>query len=100
MNYEKLKLSELRLLADEHEIPTTLTKEQIIQNLKLVEQEKYIKPTTCERYDNKSYLVGVDIKNHNQLVSFGRFVENGEMKTPKMYSSDRVYFISNFKIKV
>lgn len=98
MNYEKMKLSELRLLADEHEIPTNLTKEQIIKNLKLVDQGKYIKPTTCEKFGKDSYLVGVDIKNQQKLIACGKFVENKEMEKSKMYSSDRIYYISSFRM--
>ena len=98
MNYEKMKLSELKVLADLHEIPTNLTKDQIVKNLKLVDQDKYIKPTTCEKYDKDLYLVGVDLKNQQKLVSCGKFIENGEMKKSMMYSSDRVYFISSFRM--
>jgi phosphoribosylformimino-5-aminoimidazole carboxamide ribonucleotide (ProFAR) isomerase len=96
MNYEKMKLSELRNLAEEHEIPTNSTKDEIIKQLKLVEQEKFIKQTTCEKF-GKEYLVGVDIKDQRKLVTIGRYVENKEMKRANMFSSDRVYFLSTFK---
>ena len=98
MNYEKMKLADLKILADLHEIPTNLKKDQLIKNLKLVEQEKYIKSTTCEKFGKDEYLIGVDIKNQQKLIACGKFVENKEMKKSTMYSSDRVYFISTFKI--
>lgn len=98
MNYEKMKLSELKLLADCLDIPTNTPKEILIKNLKLSDQEKYIKPTTCERYDKDYYLIGVDIKNQEKLISCGKFIENGEMKKSMLYSSDRVYFFSTFKM--
>jgi hypothetical protein len=96
MNLEKVKLSELKLMAEEHEIPTNLNKEEIIKNLRLVEQGKYIKNTICEKF-GKDYLVGVDIKDHQKLITLSKYVENKEMKRANMYSSDRVYFISPFK---
>jgi hypothetical protein len=98
MNYEKMKLADLKILADLHEIPTNLTKDQLIKNLKLADEEKYIKPTTCEKFGKDEYLVGVDIKNHQKLISCGRFIENKEMKKSMMYSSDRIYFISTFRM--
>lgn len=97
MNHEKMKLSELKSLAEHHDIPTNTSKDILIKNIKLAEQEKYIKPTTCEKFNNSEYLIGVDIKNQQKLVACGRFVENKEMKSAKMYSSDRVYYISSFK---
>ncbi len=97
MDYSKMKLSELKLLADLNEIPTNLTKDDIIKNLKLVDNEKYLKPTTCDKFDKNTYLIGVDIKNQQKLVSCGKFVENGEMKRANMYSSDRIYFFASFK---
>lgn len=97
MNYEKMKLSELKSLAEHHDIPSNTSKDILIKNLKLVEQDKYIKPTTCEKLNNNEYLIGVDIKNQAKLVACGRFVENKEMKSAKMYSSDRIYYISTFK---
>lgn len=97
MNYLKMKLADLKKLADEHEIPTNQSKDNLIKDLELVEKDKYLKSTTCEKYGNSEYLIGVDIKNHIKLVACGKFVENGEMKRANMYSSDRVYFISTFK---
>lgn len=97
MNYEKTKISELKLLAEHYEIPTNTSKDVLIKNLKLAEQDKFIKPTTCEKLNSSEYLIGVDIKNQPKLIACGKFVENKEMKSAKMYSSDRVYYISTFK---
>jgi hypothetical protein len=97
MNYEKMKLADLKSMAEEFEIPTNTTKELIIKNLKLVEQDKYILPTTCEKYGKDEYLIGVDIKNQMKLNACGKFVDNGEMKKSHMYGSGRIYFISYFK---
>lgn len=92
-----MKLAELKKLADEHEIPTNQPKENLIRDLELVQKEKYIKSTTCEKFNNSEYLIGIDIKNQVKLIACGKFVENGEMRRANMYSSDRVYFISTFK---
>ena len=92
-----MKVSEIKMLAESREIPTNTTKEIIIKNLKLSDQDKYILPTTCEKFGKESYIIGVDIKNQQKLVSCGKFVENKEMEKSNIYSSDRVYFISKFK---
>lgn len=97
MNYEKLKLKDLKSLADENDMPSNLTKDQIIENLKLLEKDKYIKPTTCEKFGKDDYLIGIDVKNQQKLIACGKFVENKEMKRANMYASDRVYFIASFK---
>lgn len=92
-----MKLSDLKKLAEEYEIPTNASKDLIIKNLKLVEQDKYILSTTCEKYGKDEYLIGIDIKNHMKLIACGKFIENGEMKKSHMYSSGRIYFVSSFK---
>lgn len=92
-----MKISDLKKLAEEYEIPTNTTKDVLLKNLKLYDQEKYILPTTCEKYGKDEYLIGVDIKNHIKLVACGKFIDNGEMKKSHMYSSGRIYFISSFK---
>ena len=97
MSYIKMKLNDLKKLAEEFEIPINQTKENLIKDLELVDKDKYLKPTTCEKYNNSEYLIGVDIKNQQKLIACGKFVENKEMRRANMYSSDRIYFISTFK---
>jgi len=97
MNYDKMKIADLKKLAEEFEIPTNTEKDILIKNLKLVEQDKYILPTTCEKYGKDEYLIGVDIKNQPKLIACGKIGENNETKKSNMYSSDRRYIISSFK---
>jgi hypothetical protein len=97
MNYEKLKITELKKLAEEYDIPTNTTKDIIIKNLKLVDSGKYIYETTCEKYNKDTYLIGVDIKNQEKLMACGKFVDNGQISKSRLYSTDRIYFESSFK---
>ncbi len=97
MNYDKLKIQDLKRLAEEYDIPSNTTKDVIIKNLKLIDSGKYVYETTCEKYGKDKYLVGVDIKNQEKLVACGKFIETKQMSKSRLYSTDRIYFESNFK---
>ena len=97
MNYEKMKLIDIKKIAEDYDLPTNTTKEIMIKNIRLVEQDKFIYETTCEKFGKDEYLVGVDIKNQQKLIACGKYVDGGEMKKSHLYSSGRIYFVSSFK---
>ena len=68
MNYEKLKITEIKKIAEEYDLPTNTTKEIMIKNIKLAEQDKFMYDTTCERFGKDEYLVGIDIKNQQKFI--------------------------------
>lgn len=97
INYETLRLDVLIKLIDERGIPCKNKKDEIIKYLKMDDEGKYIRETTYEKSGNR-LLVGIDLKNHSHLVQMGKLVEKKEAFPKGLYTSNRIYFISNQKL--
>ena len=97
INYEILRLDVLTKLIDERGISCKNKKDVMIEYLKMDDEGKYIRETTYEKEGGR-FLVGIDLKNHTQLVQMGKLVEKKEAHPKGLYASDRIYFISNQKL--
>ena len=97
MEYENLRLDVLTKLIDERGITCKNKKEVIIDHLKMDDEGKYVRETTYEKWQGR-LLVGIDLKNGLHLIQMGKLVEKKEASPKGLYSSDRVYFISNQKL--
>jgi hypothetical protein len=47
--------------------------------------------TTYDKYES-GFTIGIDLKNHAQLVQIGKLVEKKEAKRLNRYASGRVYY--------
>ena len=97
MEYEKLRLDVLQKLIDERGITCKPKKDEMIKYLKLDDEGKYIRETTYER-NAGGYIVGIDIKNHKQLVEVGKLIEKKEAKNLHRFSSELLYYWVNQKL--
>ena len=69
----------------------------MIEHLKMDDEGKYVRETTYEKYEGR-LLVGIDLKNGPHLIQMGKLVEKKEASPKGLYSSDRIYFVSNQKL--
>ena len=97
MEYENLRLDVLTKLIDERGITCKIKKEVIIEHLKMDDEGKYVRETTYEKWQGR-LLVGIDLKNGLHLIQMGKLVEKKEASPKGLYTSDRVYFLSNQKL--
>jgi hypothetical protein len=97
MEYESLRLDVLTKLIDERGITCKNKKDVMIEHLKMDDEGKYVRETTYEKYESR-LLVGIDLKNSPHLIQMGKLVEKKEASPKGLYSSDRIYFISNQKL--
>ena len=97
MEYESLRLDVLTKLIDERGITCKNKKDVMIEHLKMDDEGKYVRETTYEKYEGR-LLVGIDLKNGSHLIQMGKLVEKKEASPKGLYSSDRIYFISNQKL--
>ena len=97
INYEILRLDVLTKLIDERGISCKNKKDVMIEYLKMDDEGKYIRETTYEKEGGR-FMVGIDLKNHSQLIQMGKLVEKKEAHPKGLYTSDRIYFISNQKL--
>ncbi len=95
--YEKLRLDVLVKLIEERDIPYKKNKDDIIRLLTLDDNEKYIRETTYEK-DGKGFLIGIDVKNHKQLVEIGKLIEKKDARCINQYSNNRVFYWSSQKL--
>ena len=97
MEYENLRLDVLTKLIDERGISCKNKKDVIIEHLKMDDEGKYIHETIYEKSGGR-FLVGIDLKNLPHLIQMGKLVEKKEASPKGLYSSNRIYYISNQKL--
>jgi hypothetical protein len=98
MDYDKLRLDILKGLVDSRGIECKNTKEEMIKNLKLDDEEKYVRPVTYEKQSDGSFIVGIDIRDGKSCVEMGKLVEKGIAHRMNIYSNHRILYISNQKL--
>ena len=91
MEYDKLRLDVLIKLADERGITCKPKKDEIIKYLIMDDEGKYILETTYER-NSGGFIVGIDLKNTEQLNQIGKLVEKKEARCLNRYESGRIMF--------
>lgn len=98
IDYFKLRLDILQKLITYREIECRETRNEMIKHLQLDDEGKYIRETTCEKYDKDKFLYGIDLGNQKQLIEMGKLIMDGQAKDTNMYYNCRKYFISNVKL--
>lgn len=96
-NYSNLKLSELKLLIEERDIPYKPNKDDIIKLLMLDDSGKYIPETTYEKTDN-GFIVGISINNRIHLLEMSKLIEKKEARNYNLYANNRIHFFSSKKL--
>jgi hypothetical protein len=100
VDYNKLRLDVLEKMVYSRGIECKMKKDEIIKVLKLDDEGKYSPPmntTTYEKYDG-GFNVGIDIRNHSDLVQIGKLTEKKEAKSLNRYSDNRIWYWSKIKL--
>lgn len=100
VDYNKLRQDVLEKLVYSRGIECKMTKKDMINNLKLFDEGKYVEPTYTTLYEksNGGFNVGVDIKNQSELIQLGKLVEKKEAKCLNRYSDNRIWYWSKIKL--
>ena len=96
LNYNKLRLEILQDLVSQRMIECRDNRTDMIRQLKLDDEGKYVRPTTVEKCDD-GFLIGIDIATQDQLVKMGHLIEKGQAKVSH-YAMGRIYYTSNINI--
>ena len=94
VDYSKLRLDVLEKIIYQRGIDCKLKKDEMIRMLKLYDDGKYVEPmleTTYDKYES-GFTIGIDLRNHTQLVQMGKLVEKREAKRLNRYASGRIYY--------
>jgi len=100
VDYNKLRLDVLEKLIQTRGIECKMKKDEMVKMLKLDDEGKYQVPmcsTTYEKSDG-GFNVGIDIKNHSDLVQMGRLIEKKDAKSLNRYSDNRLWYWSKQKL--
>ena len=94
VDYSKLRLDVLEKMIYQRGIDCKLKKDEMIRMLKLYDECKYVEPMLETTYDKSEggFTIGIDLKNHTQLVQMGKLVEKKEAKRLNRYASGRVNY--------
>jgi hypothetical protein len=98
VDYEKLRVDVLKMLADGRNIDCKQTKEEIIKHLKLDDEEKYVRPITYDKQPDGSFIVGIALNDTKNLNEMGQLVSKGIAKNIGMYTNDRIHYNSKQKL--
>jgi hypothetical protein len=92
MDYNKLKVDQLKKECDKREIVCKETREEMIKVLKLYDEDKWIFHTLQKKLKHGGYHVQIDIRNTKELIEMGKLVEKKLATNLKIYATKRLYF--------
>lgn len=98
IDFETLKLSELKKMCDEYDVPTSGTKEELVKRLTLCQDDKYVKPPVYETIGGK-HLVGVHIRDKKGMEQIATLRNRNEARW-RYFSCDFHYYETNEKIRL
>lgn len=96
-DYSKLRLDVIERLINHREIECKNNRTDMIRQLLLYDEGKYVRETTVEKQDGDKFLIGIDAARQDLMVQMGKLVERGEAKRVH-YANCRYYYISNINI--
>jgi hypothetical protein len=96
-DYTKLRLDVIEKLINHREIECKNNRTDMIRQLLLYDEGKYVRETTVEKQDGDKFLIGIDATRQDLMVQMGKLVERGEAKRTH-YANCRHYYISNINI--
>ena len=97
INYNKLRLDVLEKLVCSRMIECNDNKTDMVRQLRLDDEGKYIRKTIVEKQGKGTYLIGIDSALQHLMVEMGKLIENGEAHRTH-YAYGRHYYISNINI--
>lgn len=100
MDYSKLRMDVLEKMIQSRGIDCKMKRDEMIKVLKLDDDGKYEPPMNNTIYEKSEggFNVGIDIRNHSDLVQIGKFVEKKDAKSLNRYSDNRLWYWSKIKL--
>ena len=98
MKFRKLRLDIIEKFINQRGIECGITRTDMIRQLKLDDEGKYLVETTYEKYGKNQYLVGIDINHPTLILEVSRLIQKGEAIRMNYSANNRLYFIVNEKL--
>ena len=97
IDYNKLRLDVLKNSVESRNIECKQTKEEMVKYLVMDDNDKYIRPIIYTKHAD-GYMVGIDLRDSNNLIEMGKLVEKNIAYRMNLYSNDRIHYISKQKL--
>ena len=99
-DYSKLRLDVLQKMIYQRGIDCKMKKDEMVKMLKLYDEGKYEEPMKETSYEKceGGFNVGIDLRNHSDLVQMGKFIEKKEAKSLNRYSDNKMWYWSKGKL--
>lgn len=97
INYNKLRIDVLQNLICDRMIECNENRTDMVRQLRLDDEGKYVRETTVEKHGEDKFLIGIDTLQKDQLIQMGKLIEKGTAKKAH-WSYGRHYYISNINI--
>ena len=97
INYSKLRIDIIEKFINQRGIECANNRTDMIRQLKLDDEGKYLVETTYERYGKNQYLIGVDINHPTLLLEISKLLQKGEATRMNYAANNRLYFVVNEK---
>lgn len=99
-DYSKLRLDVLQKMIYQRGIDCKMKKDEMVKMLKLYDEGKYEEPMKETSYEKSEggFNVGIDLRNHSDLVQMGKFIEKKEAKSLNRYSDNKMWYWSKGKL--
>ena len=98
INYSKLRIDIIEKLINQRGIECANNRTDMIRQLKLDDEGKYLVETTYERHEKNQYLVGIDINHPTLILEVSRLLQKGEAIRMNYSANNRLYFVVNEKL--
>ena len=100
VDYSKLRLDVLEKMVVSRGIDCKIKKDEMVKMLKLYDEGKYEIPMKETKYEKSEggFNVCIDIRNQNDLIQIGKFVEKKEAKPLNRYSDERIWYWCKMKL--
>jgi hypothetical protein len=100
VDYNKLRLDVLEKIIHTRGIECKMKKDEMIRVLKLDDEGKYEPPMNVTVYEKSEggFNIGIDLRNHSDLVQIGKLMEKKESKSLNRYSDNRLWYWSKVKL--
>lgn len=91
MDYNKLKVDQLKKECDNGILCVKPTREEMIKALKLHDSNDWVS-THYKKLKHGGYQVQIDFRNTKELIDMGKLVEKKLATSMKVFATGRLYF--------
>ena len=92
LEYNKMKAAELKKLCEQRDIQCKPLVKEMIEDLKLEEQGKWVFHIEQEKLKRGGYIIKIDYRSREHLIRMGQLVDKKIARKMDVYSMYRLWY--------